>query len=89
MATGRPLPLTERQQECIMGVCFGLRDKEIAARLYVSEHTVTGHLNRAYERLGLTHADCPRTQAALRLIHDCERATGLRLGERVREGRAP
>jgi DNA-binding NarL/FixJ family response regulator len=35
MATGRPLPLTERQQECIMGVCFGLRDKEIAARLYV------------------------------------------------------
>lgn len=45
--------LTERQREVLRGVASGLSTKEIAARLSISEKTVTNHRARIMERLGL------------------------------------
>jgi DNA-binding NarL/FixJ family response regulator len=45
--------LTERQREVLRGVASGLSTKEIAARLSISEKTVTNHRTRIMERLGL------------------------------------
>jgi DNA-binding CsgD family transcriptional regulator len=82
------LPLSARQQEAIMLTCFGLRNKEIARRMGVSTDTAKGYLYHAYGRLGVGQTGNPRTQAALQLLRACQRATGIRLGERAREGRA-
>lgn len=45
--------LTERQREILRAVASGLSTKEIAARLSISEKTVTNHRARIMERLGL------------------------------------
>lgn len=45
--------LTERQREVLRAVASGLSTKEIAARLAISEKTVTNHRARIMERLGL------------------------------------
>jgi LuxR family transcriptional regulator, maltose regulon positive regulatory protein len=44
-------PLTARQLEVLRLVAEGLSDREIAARLTLSEHTVHRHLQNAYARL--------------------------------------
>jgi DNA-binding CsgD family transcriptional regulator len=76
MAGRGPVRLTERQQECVALLWHGLHNKEIAARLGLSRVRVRDLLYAAYARLGLRHADDPRTLAALRLWRDCERLPG-------------
>ena len=53
--------LTGREQIVLASLAQGLRNKEIAARLAITETTVKSHLNRAYHKLNLTD----RVQAAL------------------------
>lgn len=52
--------LTEREVDVLMGLVSGLSDKEIAARLFLSEATVKTHLRTLYRRLKLRN----RAQAA-------------------------
>jgi DNA-binding NarL/FixJ family response regulator len=46
--------LTKREQEIIPLVAQGLTNKEISARLSLSEHTIKNHLFRIYEKLGIS-----------------------------------
>jgi DNA-binding NarL/FixJ family response regulator len=45
--------LTRREVEVAILVCEGLRDKDIAERLFISEYTVGNHLKAIYEKLGV------------------------------------
>lgn len=45
--------LSRRETEIVDLVCQGLRNKEVAARLGITEGTVKIHLYRIYERLGV------------------------------------
>ncbi len=53
--------LTDREREVLDCVARGLRNKEIAAWLSLSAHTVAAHLSSIYEKLNVSS----RTQAAL------------------------
>ena len=48
-----PMALSPRQREIMHLVASGMSDKEIAARLQVSPHTVRTHLQRLYAQHGL------------------------------------
>ncbi|CCG07110.1 Regulatory protein, LuxR:Autoinducer-binding [Pararhodospirillum photometricum DSM 122] len=52
----RPLacPLTKREVECLLWLASGLRSKEIAHRLGISEWTVHYHLGNSRTKLGAT-----------------------------------
>jgi DNA-binding NarL/FixJ family response regulator len=63
-----PAGLTGRQQEILKLLCEGLRNAEIAERLYLSEKTVDHHVSAVLEKLGAK----TRTEAAARA-----RALGL------------
>jgi DNA-binding NarL/FixJ family response regulator len=61
---GAPDPLqalSQRELEVIKLVADGLSNRDIAARLSISEKTVTSHLNHIFEKLGVAS----RLQAAL------------------------
>jgi DNA-binding NarL/FixJ family response regulator len=46
--------LTPREQEVLRELALGLSNREIAARLLVSEDTVKAHLRRTYRKLGVS-----------------------------------
>jgi len=46
--------LTAREKEIIAIACQGLRNREVAERLFISEVTVRHHLTSIYSKLGLT-----------------------------------
>jgi DNA-binding CsgD family transcriptional regulator len=48
------VPLTRRERELALLAADGLSTKEIAERLFLSDRTVQNHLNRAYEKLGVS-----------------------------------
>lgn len=50
---GRDSGLTRHEIEVVSGVACGLSDKEIAARLFLSESAVKTRLRRVYRKLGL------------------------------------
>jgi NarL family two-component system response regulator YdfI len=54
-----PEPLTEREVEVLQRIAQGLANKQIAAVLGISEHTVKFHLSSIYAKLGATN----RTEA--------------------------
>ncbi len=53
-ASGGPLPdgLTEREAEILRLIAQGLNNPEIAARLFVTTHTVKSHVNRVFAKTG-------------------------------------
>lgn len=46
--------LTERERQVIVLIAQGLRNKQIAARLFISQTTVTHHLSSIYAKLGVS-----------------------------------
>ena len=46
--------LTNKQLEIIELVAQGLKNKEIAERLFISEQTVKNHLHLIFEKLGVS-----------------------------------
>jgi len=63
---GAELGLTDRELEILDWVARGKTNREIAALLVVSPHTVRKHLEHAYEKLGV-HT---RTAAVARAFLD-------------------
>lgn len=61
-AAGLVEPLTPREIEILRLIAAGLRNQEIADRLYISLPTVKRHVANAYGKLGVTH----RTEAIAR-----------------------
>jgi DNA-binding NarL/FixJ family response regulator len=54
--TGMPGPslLSKREEEIVAKVAEGLKNREIANLLFVSEHTIKNHLFRIFERLEIS-----------------------------------
>lgn len=46
-------PLTQREQQIVAEVRLGRVNKQIAASLGISEHTVSTHLRRIFRKLGV------------------------------------
>ena len=53
--TRRSDGLTAREREVIALVARGLNNREIAARLVLSEKTVRNHVERAYAKIGVSN----------------------------------
>jgi DNA-binding CsgD family transcriptional regulator len=47
-----PEGLTEREAEILCLIAQGLNNPEIAARLFVTTHTVKSHINRIFAKTG-------------------------------------
>lgn len=64
--TGRPdiLELSARESEVLKLIAEGLANKQISARLHLSEKTVKNHVSRIFSKLNIT----ARTQAAVHAI---------------------
>jgi DNA-binding NarL/FixJ family response regulator len=46
-------PLTDREMEVLQLIAQGLANKQIAANLSISEHTVKFHVSSIYTKLGV------------------------------------
>jgi DNA-binding NarL/FixJ family response regulator len=55
------LPLTRREQQVAELLAEGRTNREISARLYISERTAQNHVQHIMDKLGLHH----RSQVAL------------------------
>jgi len=64
--TERTPRLTERETEILVDVAKGLSDKEMAAKLFLAESTVKGHLRDIYRKLDIRN----RVQAATYAIQN-------------------
>ena len=51
---GEDISFTKMERETITFICKGLRNKEIAQHLDISEQTVKSHLNRIYKKIGVS-----------------------------------
>jgi len=60
----KPL-LTDRERQVVHLVCQGLRNKEIADKLFISEQTVKNHLHNIFDKLGVSD----RLELALYALH--------------------
>jgi CRP-like cAMP-binding protein/DNA-binding CsgD family transcriptional regulator len=60
-----PQPLTAREREVVGLVAQGMKNREIAQRLYISEQTVKNHLQNIFDKLGASN----RYQASWRFAH--------------------
>lgn len=49
------LDLSPRELQLVQGVCDGLDEPGMAARLDISTHTVRSHFERMYRKLGVTN----------------------------------
>ena len=56
-------PLSEREIEVLFLIAAGLRNKEIAAKLFISLNTVKTHLKNIYSKLGVTNRSKAVVQA--------------------------
>src|SRR5919201_6476837 len=65
--------LTYFERQVLDGVRAGLTNREIAARLKVSQSTVKGHLSRTFRKLGVRS----REEAATAVLDDDQRGTPL------------
>ncbi len=54
-------PLTEREREILQEMAYGLRNDQIARKLYIAEGTVKSHVHRILQKLGCED----RTQAVV------------------------
>ena len=62
-------PLSEREQEVLSLVATGSTNKEIAARLHLSPHTVKEHTSSIYRKLGVRNrAEATRQAQRLKLL---------------------
>jgi DNA-binding NarL/FixJ family response regulator len=52
-AKARISSLTGRESQVMSRICQGMRNKEIASKLYISDATVAHHLTSIYRKLGL------------------------------------
>lgn len=57
--------LTDREKEIVQHVAQGFRNKEIAEKLFISEHTVKNHLYDIFDKLGVSD----RLELALYAVH--------------------
>ena len=53
--TNKIASLTERERTVIVLICQGLRNKQIAERLYISQTTVVHHLTSIFNKLGVAN----------------------------------
>jgi DNA-binding NarL/FixJ family response regulator len=44
-------PLSQREMEVVRSVALGLRNADVAKRLFISEETVKSHLNNIFQKL--------------------------------------
>ncbi len=58
--------LTAREQEVLQQLSLGLANKEIAANMHISDHTVKFHVNAILSKLGVTSRTEAVVQAARR-----------------------
>ena len=58
--------LTAREQEVLQQLSLGLANKEIAAKMHISDHTVKFHVNAILSKLGVTSRTEAVVQAARR-----------------------
>lgn len=62
-------PLSEREQEVLTLIADGSTNKEIAARLHLSPHTIKEHTSAIYRKLGVRNrAEATRQAQRLKLL---------------------
>lgn len=59
-------PITPRQKEIVELVCKGLRNKEVADQLHITEKTVKFHLTAIFLKMGVRN----RTELAAKVRGD-------------------
>jgi DNA-binding NarL/FixJ family response regulator len=57
-----PMPLSDTQLEIVRLISIGLSNREIAARVHLSENTIKSHVQEVFRKLGVDN----RVEAALR-----------------------